>query len=80
MSARPGQAIERRLREFIVGELLEEPFDGDDPLAEGAVDSLEIEQLIDFVEQDFGVQLSDEEIVSDNFESLPALAALIYSK
>lgn len=72
--------IESRLKEFIVEELLEDPFDGDDPLAEGAVDSLGVEQLIEYVAERFGVELEDEEISYENFESLGALAALIESR
>jgi hypothetical protein len=71
---------ERSLREFIVDELLEEPFDGEDPLAEGAVDSLGIEQLIEYVYEVWELELSDEEIVEENFASIAALASLVDSK
>ncbi|MGC1852023.1 MAG: acyl carrier protein [Solirubrobacterales bacterium] len=77
----PGKGdTEGRLLAFIVEELLEEPFRGDDPLAVGAVDSLGIEQLLGYIEETFGVELDEEEIVYDNFESLAALAALVDSK
>ena len=72
--------IEQQLREFIVDELLEEPFDGDDPLAVGAVDSLGVEQLVEYIDEAFAVELADEEIVHENFESLSALAALVGAK
>jgi acyl carrier protein len=72
--------VEQRLREFIVGELLEEPFHGDDPLAEGEVDSLGVEQLIEYIHEAFGVELEDDEIVYESFESLSALASLVDSK
>lgn len=72
--------IEQKLRRFIVDHVVEEPFEGDDPLVEGAVDSLGVEQLAEFVDETFGVVLEDEEIVYENFESLPTLAALIDSK
>ncbi|HET8862735.1 MAG TPA: acyl carrier protein [Solirubrobacterales bacterium] len=68
-----------RLREFIVAELLDEPFHGQDPLAEGAVDSLGIEQLVEYIEEAFGIELDDDEFTYDNFESLDALASLIDS-
>lgn len=80
MAAIGRDEIERRLREFIVEELLEEPFDGEDPLAEGAVDSLGIEQLIEYVFEVWGFELDEEEIVEENFESVAALAALVASK
>lgn len=72
--------IEQRLRRFIVDHVVEEPFEGDDPLVEGAVDSLGVEQLAEFVDEAFGVVLDDDEMVYENFESLPTLAALIESK
>lgn len=83
MMARQGE-IEERLRRFVIDELLEEfydrPYEGDDPLADGEVDSLGAEQIIEFVEQSFGVALEEDELVAENFESLPALAALVASK
>lgn len=71
---------ERRVRRFIVEELLEEPFHGKDPLAEGAVDSLALEQLVEFAETDFGMSFTDEDMIEENFESISALVALIESK
>lgn len=77
----PGQAeIEAALRRFIAAELLETPFEGADPLAAGEVDSLGVEQLIEYVFEVWRVELDDEEIVEENFESVPALAALVESK
>ena len=80
----PGQQqreqVERWLREFIVAELIEGPFDGADPLAEGAVDSLGVEQLVEYIFEAFEVELEDKEIVYENFESLPVLTALVESK
>jgi hypothetical protein len=72
--------IERALRRFIAEELLEGPYDGNDPLAEGEVDSLGVEQLVEYVFEVWRVELDDEEIVEENFESLPALAGLVESK
>lgn len=72
--------IEAALRRFIAEELLETPFDGEDPLAGGEVDSLGIEQLVEYVFELWGAELDDEEIVEENFESIGALAALVESK
>lgn len=80
MTARTEEETERLLLAFIVDELLDEPFRGDDPLAAGVVDSLGIEQLLAYIEEEFGVELEEEEIVYDNFESLTVLAALVDSK
>lgn len=72
--------IELKLERFIVDELLDERYDGRDPLVTEAVDSLGIEQLAEYVEEEFGVQLEDEEMVVENFASIPVLAALVESK
>jgi acyl carrier protein len=69
-----------RMRRFIVRELLEEPFEGRDPLAAEACDSLALEQLIDWIEEEYGVVFADEELVRENFASVPTLAALVKRK
>jgi acyl carrier protein len=79
--SRPERAeIEQALRRFIAEELLEEPFGGEDALAEGQVDSLGVEQLVEYVFEVWSVELEDEEIVEENFESVSALASLVESK
>lgn len=80
MASEDRQEIERKLRRFIVDELMDGLHDDRDPLVSGAVDSLGLEQLAEYVEQEFGVELSDEEMVMENFESIPVLAALVDSK
>ena len=72
--------IEAELRCFIVDELLEERYDGRDPLAAGAVDSLDLEQLAEYVATEFGVVLADSDMTEQNFESLGALATLVEAK
>jgi len=72
--------IAEALKRFIVEELLEGTYDGKDPLVEGEVDSLGVEQLVEYVFEIWSVELDDEEIIEENFESLPALAGLVASK
>lgn len=71
---------ERRLRAFIVAELVEGAFPDGDPLAAGVVDSLGIAQLLYHIEEAFGVELEDEEVIQENFESVSLLARLVDSK
>lgn len=81
MTGGPSRAeIDAALRRFIAEELLEKPSAGLDPLTAGEVDSLGIEQLIEYVFEAWQVELEDEEIVEENFESVAALAALVDSK
>ena len=69
--------IERELQRFIVEELLDQPFDGRDPLEAQYIDSLGLEQLSQYVAEEFGVKLSDEEMAGEAFESIAGLAALV---
>jgi len=71
------RAIEETLAHFIFDELLELPYDGLDPLADEMVDSLGQEQLVDFIHEVYGIELSDAEMVKENFESLAALSRLV---
>ena len=49
-------------------------------LEEGIVDSTGILELVMFVEETFGVQIEDEDIVPENFDSISQLAAYIRRK
>lgn len=80
MTVERGMETEQRLRAFIVAELVEDPFQDGDPLAAGIVNSLGIAQLLIFIEEAFDVELEDEEVVEENFESVPLLARLVDSK
>ncbi len=73
--------IESTLRGYVVERLL----DGDvgvdeDPLTTDSVDSLGLEQLVDFVRREFGVEIRGEEMVRKNFGSIAALATLVEAK
>ncbi len=71
------------LRRFIRQQFL---FDKDAPLADeqelfpGIIDSLGVMELADFVEQTYGVQIGEDELMADNFISLTAIAALVERK
>jgi acyl carrier protein len=72
--------IETQLRGFIEQEILEDESPVEDPLASGLLDSLAVEQLIAYIEDEFGVTFEDDELVAENFASLPAVAGLVASK
>lgn len=80
MSVSRPESIESRLATFIAAELLDEPFPEGDPLAADAVDSLGLEQLVDYIEAEFGVAIGDGEMGRENFASVPTLAAFVESK
>ena len=55
---------------------------GDDAslLEEGIIDSTGVLELVMFVEETFDVEVADEEIIPDNFDSVNNLAAYIELK
>jgi acyl carrier protein len=46
----------------------------------GIIDSLGILKLVDFVERELGVRISDEELLPENFDSLDAIERLVSTK
>ena len=49
-------------------------------LEEGIVDSMNVLELVGFVEEKFGIKVDDHEIVPDHFDSVSRLAAFVDSK
>jgi acyl carrier protein len=72
-------AVEEAIKQF-VREFLVDDADAEDPLEGRDIDSLALEQLIDFLEEEFHILLSGEDIVRRNFESTPRLAAVVEAR
>ena len=77
--------INVQIRDFIAKNLLFSDngfqYDDDDSfLQEGIVDSVGVMDLVSFVEDNFKVEVSDHEIVPDNFDSINKLARYVRSK
>jgi acyl carrier protein len=49
-------------------------------IASGVVDSLRLMTLVTFVEEEFGLEVADEEIVPANFGTIGAIGSLIRGK
>ncbi|HXT39202.1 MAG TPA: acyl carrier protein [Candidatus Angelobacter sp.] len=79
------QQIEQPIREFIANNLLYSP-DGfaypDDAsfLRESIVDSLGVVELVEFVQKNFRVKVSQHDVTPDNFDSVAKLAAFVRRK
>lgn len=54
--------------------------DEHDLLQSGVLDSLGVLDLVAFVEQQFGIQVSDEELLPENFQTIQALTAFVQRK
>jgi acyl carrier protein len=77
---------EERIRSFIhtdvqyAGRRPSELTEDTSLLESGALDSLGIVKLVSFLEQEFGITISDEELVPRHFESIRAISMFIESK
>ncbi|MDQ3974583.1 MAG: acyl carrier protein [Actinomycetota bacterium] len=74
-----------RIRDFIVDELrwngARNQLTGDYPLIDNDVlDSMGIFQVVTFVEDEYGIEVDDEDLVPDNFATLDAIARLVDGK
>jgi acyl carrier protein len=77
--------VRDRVRSFIVEEL---NWDGsadeltdDLPLLEkGVLDSMGVFQLVSFLEEEYGVEIPDEELVPENFGTIEGIARMVASR
>ncbi len=77
--------IETKIRTYIAKNILFTgngyPYSDDTSfLNEGIIDSMNVLELVMFVEQDMGVTVGDQDIVPDNFDSVSKLAAFVRHK
>jgi acyl carrier protein len=77
--------IRAELVEFIVanylfGDLSGLPCDDDSLVEEGVIDSTGILELIEFLESQFGIEVSETETVPENLGSISSLTGFIMSK
>jgi acyl carrier protein len=52
----------------------------DDLLSGGIIDSLGVTQLVTFLEDRFGIRVSDDELTPANFRTLAAIEAFVFCK
>jgi acyl carrier protein len=77
--------VERKIRAYIAENIVfvagDLPFADDDSFLEkGIIDSTGILELQLFVEEAFGIQVRDEEVLPENFDSISQLAAYVARK
>jgi acyl carrier protein len=76
---------QRELHDFIVTELAagqgSDAISADEDLIQrGIVDSLGVQQLLDFCESRYGIRVDDADLVPANFKTVRALAAYVERK
>jgi acyl carrier protein len=77
--------LQRELYEFIVSELVSGQDAGsitadEDLIKRGIVDSLGVQQLVDFCQSRYGIRVSDADLVPANFQTLGQLANYVERK
>ena len=70
-----------RIRRFIVESFFVDDFSDEDSfLRNGVIDSLGMLELITFLEKEFGIKITDAELVPENLDSLDNLSRFIERK
>ncbi|MBA3912283.1 MAG: acyl carrier protein [Acidobacteriales bacterium] len=76
--------VKAKIREYILEDAapkgITQLSDTDSLTENGVVDSLGIFRLVSFLEENFGVRISDEEIVTDNFSSINEIEEFVNNK
>jgi acyl carrier protein len=77
--------ISKSLEQFIQEQIIKGQKDVDlqqstNLIEEGIIDSLGIMKLLTFIEESYDLQISDEELLPENFESLQAICAMVENK
>jgi acyl carrier protein len=79
-----GNHVSIQIRKFILDKFplaRKQQIKDSDPLLEsGVLDSLGVLDLVSFVEQEFSVHVTDEELVPENFQTIDRIAAFVESK
>jgi acyl carrier protein len=75
-------SVTDRIRTFLVAQfpLARTLRDQDRLLGDGILDSLGILEVVSFIEREFDLTVSDEELLPENFDSISTLAAFVESK
>ncbi len=76
---------EARIRDFILDNYMigesEEDLDNDDSFLEkGIIDSTGILELVMFIEETYDIEVEDDEVIPENFDSIDRLSAYIRKK
>ena len=74
--------VEMIIREFLKDNVVVRPSDADIPADEslldsGVLDSASMLVLVSFLESRFGLTISDEDLLPENFETIGAIVALV---
>ena len=78
------QNIEQQIRDFLYDESMKSVFENlssqDSLLELGIIDSVKMLDLIAYIEQQFGIQVDDEDLIPENFDNLEAITNYILAR
>ena len=78
------QTIEESVRQLMIERAWleqQDPVSDTDSLVDhGVIDSLTMMELIGFLERTYGIQVTDDELIPENFETLSAIAGFVEQK
>jgi acyl carrier protein len=73
--------LEKFVLENLPGGRLRKSIDpSEDLLAGGVIDSLSLMEVVSFVEQQYGIEVNDQDLVADNFRSLQSIQEFVELK
>jgi acyl carrier protein len=73
--------IGTKIRRYIAEELLfgedERAIKDDTPLCDGVIDSMGLMDLMTFIEAEFGIEIDEHDLTSDNFKDVASIESMI---
>ena len=77
--------IKAKLRDYITDKFLMDDdsiklVDDDSLMEKGIIDSTGVLELVNFIEETFGISVEDEELIPDNLDSINNITAFIMKK
>jgi acyl carrier protein len=73
--------VREKIRFFIVDVFFVDEFSDEESfLRDGIIDSMGMLQLVAFLEEKFGIEIPDEELIPDNLDSLARATAFVERK
>ena len=78
-------SVSAELEDFIIEEIafgrgIESIDPDEDLLARGVIDSLAVTQLVAFLEDRYGIRITDDELIPEHFRSLACMEAFVERK
>lgn len=76
-----GTDVRERIRSFIVETFFVDDFSDEEPfLSAGIIDSMGMLQLVTFLQEQFGIEIPDHELVPENLDSVARATAFVERK